>query len=551
MKHSIFLAATIALTLAGPADAQLIDVLQRTGDTLPGLGDITSMSSVGILPDGTYASLSLYETAFIAFDPALMVNDQVVLTSGTVFPAQPNIDLYRYVYVSLLEGGVPSFSFNCVPVSGTGPFAGFAVGDRALGFRGDPATATGLTPGGDYRGWTEAEGAADDFIVSIAVRPPGSSVSEAALIRYELDAAGQILRETALRHAGQTVAALGRGLEGVSFHRYYWDANAEGALAYIARLDGDEDTNDALMLDDEVLAQEGLPSFTPGHTWRPMRFRGRVALNDQGSWACVLDQISDAGVVNRVVARDGVVLAETGSTLPAIFPHPLFKLCEFVYPLELTNRGDVFYTGAWSKAPGQVGYGLFMNQGLLVESGVTVVDGYTVGPPTSFHVDPSGAYVILTAGLETASGENLSGLLRLNLEQGTITCVGQPNSTGAPAALSVYGSAVAPLGVLRLRVTELPPGTFGAYAVARGDGFIPGLGGGQGDLCLGGPTQFLRDTIFQVGANGATEVQLDAQGAPFLGTVGAGDSLHFQCWYRDRNPGPTSNLSAATEVVLQ
>ncbi|MCP4035984.1 MAG: hypothetical protein GY733_03545 [bacterium] len=33
--------------------------------------------------------------------------------------------------------------------------------------------------------------------------------------------------------------------------------------------------------------------------------------------------------------------------------------------------------------------------------------------------------------------------------------------------------------------------------------------------------------------------------------VQPGDTWNFQCWYRDNNPGPTSNFTDAVTVVLQ
>ena len=33
-------------------------------------------------------------------------------------------------------------------------------------------------------------------------------------------------------------------------------------------------------------------------------------------------------------------------------------------------------------------------------------------------------------------------------------------------------------------------------------------------------------------------------------TVGSGETWNFQCWFRDQNPGPTSNLSDAVSLTF-
>lgn len=139
-----------------------------------------------------------------------------------------------------------------------------------------------------------------------------------------------------------------------------------------------------------------------------------------------------------------------------------------------------------------------------------------------------------------------------------IYCLGstQPNSLGRiPVTLSNGARSVA-LNALVLTTNGVPPGSYGYYLTSRASALAMPAAGSQGNLCLGGalgrlnrPGEVLQASAFQV-----VSLPLDLLALPQpLGPVAAlpGDSWHFQFWYRDANPGPTSNLSAALWVSLE
>lgn len=129
----------------------------------------------------------------------------------------------------------------------------------------------------------------------------------------------------------------------------------------------------------------------------------------------------------------------------------------------------------------------------------------------------------------------------------------QANSTGRPARLQVFGSDQATVDPLVLGVTCLPPSTFGYLLVSQTTGFVPFAGGSQGHLCLGGgigrmngPGEVLQSSPF-----GRFERSIDKQSIPQPGgpvAIQSGQTWHFQAWYRDQNPGSTSNFSDAVSI---
>ncbi|MEZ6015010.1 MAG: kelch repeat-containing protein [Planctomycetota bacterium] len=131
------------------------------------------------------------------------------------------------------------------------------------------------------------------------------------------------------------------------------------------------------------------------------------------------------------------------------------------------------------------------------------------------------------------------------------------NSTGAASTLQCLGfpGSVAQ-GAAMLVARGLPPQTLGYFLTSNTQGLTVGPGGSQGDLCLGGaigrfvgPGQSLNS-----GPDGRIQLTIDLTSLPQpngVAVVQPGETWNFQAWYRDANPGPTSNFTDAVAVTFQ
>ncbi len=157
---------------------------------------------------------------------------------------------------------------------------------------------------------------------------------------------------------------------------------------------------------------------------------------------------------------------------------------------------------------------------------------------------------ILVQALDLDGGLGAPGLILLS------GCPGVPNSTGVGAELRAFGSPVAADNNVTLLASRLPPLSFGFFFTGVAAATVPSPGGSQGTLCLGGsigryvgPGQILSS-----GAAGVFSLALDLTRTPTptgLVSVGAGETRFFQGWYRDANPGVTSNFTASLEATFQ
>ncbi|MEZ6004587.1 MAG: hypothetical protein R3F33_10430 [Planctomycetota bacterium] len=136
-------------------------------------------------------------------------------------------------------------------------------------------------------------------------------------------------------------------------------------------------------------------------------------------------------------------------------------------------------------------------------------------------------------------GEGCPGAL------GTSYCVANPNSTGQAAVVAAYGYPAVADNALVLTVQDLPPSQFGYFLMGSAQGFLPGFGGSDGNLCLAGLLVRLNDRIELSSTAGTAARLLDLPSRP---QITAGTTWHFQYWTRDQNAGFTSNTSDAVTI---
>lgn len=130
----------------------------------------------------------------------------------------------------------------------------------------------------------------------------------------------------------------------------------------------------------------------------------------------------------------------------------------------------------------------------------------------------------------------------------------QPNSSGLPARLALFGSPAVALNLVHARATQLPPERFGYVLASRASDLLPAFDGSQGTLCLASPRAKFGAQTMETNSTGSFEVPLDLAAFPLPGGAVAvlpGESWYFQAWYRDANPGLTSNFTDGVVVTFE
>ncbi|MCP3917595.1 MAG: hypothetical protein GY711_18780 [bacterium] len=122
------------------------------------------------------------------------------------------------------------------------------------------------------------------------------------------------------------------------------------------------------------------------------------------------------------------------------------------------------------------------------------------------------------------------------------------NSTGAPGVLLATGSPSLGDDYLSITAAQLPQGQFGYFLASMSTGFVQPPGS-SGFLCLAGNIgRFNQPSQVVQGPSSRLAIDVDAVPVNPPAAVLAGDTWHFQCWYRDA--GNTSNFTDAVSVTF-
>lgn len=136
---------------------------------------------------------------------------------------------------------------------------------------------------------------------------------------------------------------------------------------------------------------------------------------------------------------------------------------------------------------------------------------------------------------------------------GRMYCDAEPSSTGSPGTIGAHGSLAASAGALVLRAETLPPNEAGLFLVSRDDGFVAQPGGSAGNLCLGGDIGRFKTSLSSTGNAGVLEFAVDTGQIPVHppAAILAGETWHFQAWFRDHDPQPTSNFTHGLRILFE
>ena len=122
------------------------------------------------------------------------------------------------------------------------------------------------------------------------------------------------------------------------------------------------------------------------------------------------------------------------------------------------------------------------------------------------------------------------------------------NSSGKSATMEATGTSVLSWNDLRLIGRDMATNQFGYFVTGQGTSVIQPPGS-QGLLCLDGSTIYrYASQVGNTGAAGGFELPINLNAVPGHGAIQPGETWNFQAWFRDANPGSTSNFTDALAV---
>ncbi|MEM1451345.1 MAG: hypothetical protein AAGI22_19660 [Planctomycetota bacterium] len=556
------LGALLSLSLLAPLSAQI--ALVETGDMIPGVGVVTRIDDVAVNSLGDWIVEVDTDNASSGMDAAILENGVLKFQegSGLGLASLPGTSLNWGDRMAINDAGQTLYLLNVNLPTATSEAV--VLWNDIPVLQGDltPFNAPGAPAGAVWDSIQEAWFNANDQLL-IGGR---LSTGEDVLAKLTLSPAGAILTEEIIAIDGTTLAGHNAPIQGFSFSRRRQSINASGQVLWF--VDDEQMTpggtantccDSWIYRDSTAILHESEPVLPSSPNIIGTLSSVEVDLNDAGEWVAQMAQNPSTYTEDILLKNGTEVIAEEGFSLPSIPSPYVLTTMGSTTGVFLSNAGDVVWHGKWDDPDTSKDAGIFVNQDLLLQEGVSLINGaLIVGMPAgdnTMEVSRSGEFLIIELELET--GQSGAYLIEAEATIGTPYCgPAVANSTGAPAELNAFGSPIASIGNVTLRATDLPTTSFGFFLASRQQGFVANPGGSQGNLCVGGaigryvgPGQ-----IQNSGTDGTFGLDLDLNQIPQPNgavAVQSGEIWNFQAWYRDAVGGSaTSNFTNGVEITF-
>jgi hypothetical protein len=561
-----------------PADAQVPRVIARQMSGVPPIGRIAWVEQIAITDGGVWAIEA--DTTYWATpneDGVILKNDVIEHREGDPLTTPTGAKLRFFQSLSLArDGRIASASL----MSGTTGFAddgGVFLGDTLLIQEGGTPPGTGWNPGTFYVWFSDVQLNVNGQVLvrGYVFDPFAAGCIDYFISILNTDAGGNFTSETLLAVEASGLPGIDDPVESIRFGPDAAAFNDAGQALFTVNLDqGPDSTMDGTVwyydgVTSSLLAREGTPSPVPGRNWGYL-FRPSLSLNNNGDWV-IRDQLDDSDVLtDDVIVKNGVKLVQEGDVLPSIAPYHLRKFG--IGAAHLTDAGDVLWYGKWSSPDQSRNEGLFLNDQLIVQEGVTMSpDGQLVtridDRDGKHYISPDGRYVIFLGF--RADGKQAVFLLDFE-DPVTQLCFGTGLGTSCPcgnegvpgagcaganglggARLNVEGTPSLSNDTLSLTVENVPGAT--ALVFLQGTATSSPTLFGNGLRCTDGALsrfggRFANGNSVATGF-GTVDGSISAQGA-----VGAPGTRAYQVMYR--NPagfcsGSGVNLSSGVRVTWE
>jgi len=418
LARRVFLGIVIGAGAATSASAQ-IDVALLEGTSFSGVGSVTRIDNLAINNFGRWI-VEADTDGLTTEDVVLVLDGAVYLREGGALAAPVGATISSFDAVNLNSQGNSGWNFFLDGTTGTTDDSGIYFNDDLVLQEGYISMSPSFSANTRYIGFFEARlNDADQIFIMASVDDPAiASTVDRAIVVLDYDAmAGTFTETVRFKEAdvlpGQTeaVADFGTGPHEMAF-------NNAGQVLFVADMAGDTTRDTAIYRDGTLLAQEGSASPVAGRNFTSLLGRG-MAIGGTGRYVFKAQLAGDA-MSDQIIILDGLKFVQEGDVLPAVSPFVLENYGLASGAIGVSDAGDVLWFGDWNDADTTRDTGLFLNDVLLVQEGVTVINGEIVTAIASgqdaFAISPNGRHVIFEATL--ASG--LEGAFTIGIDSGCL-----------------------------------------------------------------------------------------------------------------------------------
>lgn len=407
---SLMLGMMLGIALGAPLAAQPMPVVLES-DVVPGVGAITSIANIAINSSGTWIVEADTDAAATDFDSVLLRDGVLFFTEGDLLGAPMDAGLDTFDSVTINDNGQHGFNFflEGATISTSDDSGIYAYLDTAQ----SAAAGTVLVlresdfspdlPSAPVIGFFDVKiNNAGQLLAVASVDDPAiaSTVDRTLSIITTDEVVGGVVSSILIGAEGDVLPGQVDALTDFGTSPHETAINDAGAVLFAV----DIPSGDAIYLYDAgvytVIAQEGEPAPVAGRLWSSLTSTA-LDVNNNGDYVFRGSMDGDSSS-NSILVRNGDKFRQEGDPAPGGFVFTSFG----TGPVEISDSGNVLWYGDWDDPNTDIDTGLFLDDVLLVQEGVTEVPGLGIidtlrGVEDGYHMSSDGAYIIFEAILES------------------------------------------------------------------------------------------------------------------------------------------------------
>lgn len=377
------------------------------GDTVTGVGQVASIDNLAVNSNGDWLVEADTNNANTDTDGVLLRNGALYLREGDPLgsPVGSSIDTFDSINLNVNQDSGWNFFLDGAP---TGEDSGVYFNTRLVIQEGARSIAPEFGPATIYKGFFDAK--LSDFnqlsLVASVDDPTVAGTLEQAVVLVTLTEGGTLESESVLAMEGDVLPGQTEAVEDFGTGPHQSVVNNRGQILYIVDLLGSTATDGVLYLDHDIVAQEGDPSPVILRNFEMLSSRG-MDLNNLGETVFKANLTGDTAS-DELIVLEGQELIREGRGLPAIGAFTFTAFGTGTGPVQIDDNRNVLWYGDWNDANTDVDTGLFLNDILLVQEGVTMIGGSIVDTIASaqdaFAISDNGRFVIFEADFAGSVG---------------------------------------------------------------------------------------------------------------------------------------------------
>lgn len=346
-------------------------------------GNVTLLNGTGAVTAVDYVQVNNAGEWFVEVDTDYAVGDEDgALLRGYQF--NPYFSYFmEYEPLSTPPGTrVGSFDSNILNNAGNASFNLFLDGattstDSGVFFNkniviqeSNISTAPQFSAGTPYIGWFETRLNDNNQILMMASvdDPAIATTVDRAIVR--IDNPGGVFTETVIAKEGDELLT-GRFVSDFGTDPHKWAFNNSAEVMYFADLDGDTTTDGTIWINSSLIAQEGSPAPIAGRNWS-MLSSTQLDMNNSGDYVHSGSMDGDS-TTNSIIVKNGQKFIQEGDTLPDIAGWTFTSFGSSA-PVCIDESGNILWYGDWNDPDTTRDKGLFLNDELIVQEGVTLIE---------------------------------------------------------------------------------------------------------------------------------------------------------------------------------